>query len=246
MIYAAPHSIAMEGFNAMSFSRRILAVVVIYVVCAAPGCQPIQFEWQGPTTAFKSLDLNRDGIVTRPEWEAKFGATISRANASVWEFDRLDCERDGRLTWTEYFKGKFKGRRCDTAMIRFYLEAPVDPPDGSVEVLGGTGSVSNELLFSSYSESPGSESLEYLLELQCDQVRTASTDIECLLSNRMEEDTLTLIIFSLTVENSESRSTSSHAKTVWVPPRSSAPLVVRSRDSTVHGIEIRDFRVLRR
>jgi len=231
----------------MEISRRLLTVAFIYLLCAAPGCQPIRFEWQGPSSAFKALDLNGDGIVTRPEWEAKYGTVMSRADAGVLQFENADCERDGRLTWREYFQARFKGRTCDTAWLSFYLEDSTKPSDVAVEILGGRGSMNDESLFSMYSESPRPASPQAPPSLECAPGRWAEAQIECSLTNTLKQDTLTLIVLTVTAEVDGSRSASTHAKTVWVPPGTSTQLIIRSRSAKLStDVEIKDARVLKR
>jgi hypothetical protein len=231
----------------MEISRRLLTVAFIYLLCAAPGCQPIQFQWQGPSTAFKVLDLNGDGIVTRPEWEAKYGTLVSRANASVLQFEHADCERDGRLTWSEYFQARFKGRTCDTALLSFYLEDSMKGPDVAVEIVGGRDSMNDESLFSMYSESPRPVSAQGPLRLECSPARWTEAQIECSLSNALKQDTLTLIVLTVTLEVAGSRSASTHAKTVWVPPGTSTQLIIRSRSAKLtSNVEVKEVRVLKR
>lgn len=93
----------------MSILARVLIVAIALSGCAAPGCNPLQFEWQGPSAAFDAVDPNHDGARTREEWEMFDETSLHDAR----EFTLGDCDSDGVYTWHEYFEQRFEGQLCD-------------------------------------------------------------------------------------------------------------------------------------
>jgi len=74
---------------------------------------------QRPSLPFVELDIDRDGEISREEWEARYG-TSALINA-VLEFDRGDCDRNGRLTWTEYFRVRHRLQKCEAGPVEVRL-----------------------------------------------------------------------------------------------------------------------------
>ena len=75
--------------------------------------------WQSPTPAFMERDIDRDEEISREEWESAYGTNAS--TRAVLEFDWGDCNRNGRLTWEEYFRVRVKRNRCQTAPLELFL-----------------------------------------------------------------------------------------------------------------------------
>src|SRR5690242_15423604 len=100
------------------WTRMSIATLAL-VACMAPGCNPIRFEWQGPSDAFNLMDPNRDGRLTRAEWEQTSEMThpyetFLYGGGSVYELITADCDGDGVFTWHEYFQSRFKRTFCET------------------------------------------------------------------------------------------------------------------------------------
>jgi hypothetical protein len=93
--------------------------LIALVTCMAPGCNPIRYEWQGPSSAFNLMDANHDGRLTRAEWEQTSemthpDETFLFGGGSAYELLVSDCDSDGVYTWHEYFQKRFKGKLCET------------------------------------------------------------------------------------------------------------------------------------
>jgi hypothetical protein len=71
-------------------------------------CGQINFEWQGPSDYFRGTDANHDGELDRREWDFSTGTLFSRS----YEFRHADCDMNGRLSWHEYFRARFRSRVC--------------------------------------------------------------------------------------------------------------------------------------
>jgi hypothetical protein len=98
--------------------------LIALVACTAPGCNPIRFEWQGPSSAFNLMDPNHDGRITRAEWEQTSqmthpDETFLFGGGSAYEFLTADCDGDGVYTWHEYFQSRFKRALCETTRDDF-------------------------------------------------------------------------------------------------------------------------------
>jgi hypothetical protein len=96
---------------------RIWLAAIALTTCTAPGCNPIQFEWQGPSDAFKGMDPNHDGKLTRAEWEqtcesSQPDQTFLYPGHSAYEFITSDCDGNGVYTWREYFRRRFRSMTC--------------------------------------------------------------------------------------------------------------------------------------
>jgi len=71
--------------------------------------------WRPPSTAFLDHDVDGDLVVSREEWESRYGT--SAATPEVLAFEHGDCDRDGRLTWQE-FHGVVRWRtKCATSAL---------------------------------------------------------------------------------------------------------------------------------
>jgi hypothetical protein len=95
----------------MPILARILIVAIALSGCAAPGCDPLHFEWQGPSEAFDAVDPNHDGARTREEWEM-LNETFLYPESGAREFIAADCDSDGVYTWHEYFEQRFNSQLC--------------------------------------------------------------------------------------------------------------------------------------
>jgi hypothetical protein len=73
--------------------------------------------FRGRSDLFVYRDINRDDRITRPEWERRYGTVINDPMI-VW-FDELDCERDGVLTWKEYYHNLFLMKYCSPGPDQF-------------------------------------------------------------------------------------------------------------------------------
>ena len=76
-----------------------------------PGTPPLQ-----QTAAFRSLDVNGDGIIASTEWPWNVAA-----------FNRLDTNRDGRLTLPELLARRWTFRRSRPATKQTAATAPATP-----------------------------------------------------------------------------------------------------------------------
>ncbi len=79
------------------------------------GCDRMRFSWQGPDPVFTASDIDQDGELSREEWERMHGT--SAADTAVVDFDRADCDRNGRLRGDEYFPLRFKDAHCQIAPL---------------------------------------------------------------------------------------------------------------------------------
>lgn len=91
---------------------------VLFIMLLLAGCERTLFVWQGPSQSYLGHDIDGDSRISREEWERGYGTSASEA--AVLDFDRGDCDRNGRLTWEEYFELRGRSRRC---------------PPGALEVL---------------------------------------------------------------------------------------------------------------
>lgn len=97
-------------------------LVALFVIgsCGAPGCQPIQYEWQGPSSGFRSVDINDDGAIDQVEREWVTGSYRDLLD----DYRIYDCDRDGRITWHEHFEYRFKNRNCPGTVMAFEKAVP--------------------------------------------------------------------------------------------------------------------------
>jgi hypothetical protein len=125
-----------NGFVKSLLFRCFVAAAAIGV-CAAPGCQPIQYEWQGPSSAFNGIDYNDDGAIDQLEREWVTGAYRD----ALFQYRVYDCDRDGRITWHEHFEYRFKNRGCPGEVTNFEKAVPaavqrLSPVSMSIEKWG--------------------------------------------------------------------------------------------------------------
>ncbi len=91
----------------------VLGVLAVLMLLA--GCDRIVLRWQQPSPAFIAGDIDLDGQISREEWESVYGTNaLTRA---VLEFDWGDCDRNGRLTWEEYFHVRIRRQRCQSSSL---------------------------------------------------------------------------------------------------------------------------------
>jgi hypothetical protein len=95
---------------------------VLVLTLMLAGCGRMMFAWQGPDPVFAELDIDRDEVVSREEWERAHGT--SALDEPVLQFDRGDCNRNGRLTWEEYFALRFKEQHCQASPLQFMSAQP--------------------------------------------------------------------------------------------------------------------------
>lgn len=100
--------------DGMACWLRTACLIGLALVLA--GCGRMMFAWQGPDPVFAGFDIDRDEIVSREEWERAYGT--SALDEAVLDFDRADCNRDGRLAWEEYFSLRFKEKHCQRAPLQ--------------------------------------------------------------------------------------------------------------------------------
>jgi hypothetical protein len=85
-----------------------IALATALLVFAAWSRVPGNF----PSRFFKTMDRDRDAEVTYVEWQAQL-QTKSDWLQREWDFHSMDCNRDERLTWSEYRRVIYKGgTRC--------------------------------------------------------------------------------------------------------------------------------------
>jgi hypothetical protein len=67
-----------------------------------------------PSSFFRILDGNKDGLVTRIEWEAGHLMVGNSEGSSVLQryFEWSDCNRDGHITWQEYRSTVMQLKTC--------------------------------------------------------------------------------------------------------------------------------------
>ena len=110
------------------------------IALTAPACDPVHFEWQGPTPAFQVFDTNRDRSIDASEWAAVRGVMLSD-----WrEFRLADCDENGRVSWSEYFARKFRHQECrsHTPWFASYLTSSLHTsPSFSVTTSNGRSEV---------------------------------------------------------------------------------------------------------
>lgn len=110
----------------LSKSVKTACALACLPLLGAPGCDPYMFSWQGPTPYFKNiLDQNKDGLVSRLEWQFRTPET-NVFSGGFSQYERNDCDRDGNLSWNEYFHGFMKHKRCrngEEGGVYPYLEA---------------------------------------------------------------------------------------------------------------------------
>lgn len=94
----------------------LMSACVLALTLMLAGCGRMVFAWQGPDPVFAAFDIDRDDAVSREEWERAYGT--SALDDAVLEFDQGDCDRDGRLTWDEYFLVRFREEHCQTAPLQ--------------------------------------------------------------------------------------------------------------------------------
>lgn len=68
-----------------------------------------------PSLAFIDHDIDLDHWISREEWESRYGTSASER--FVLDFDRGDCDRDGRLDWQEYYLVDSGRARCQASTV---------------------------------------------------------------------------------------------------------------------------------
>jgi hypothetical protein len=63
-----------------------------------------------PSPAFVNHDIDQDHWISREEWESRYGTR--GGSGAVLEFDGGDCDRDGRLSWQEFYGVSVRHRPC--------------------------------------------------------------------------------------------------------------------------------------
>lgn len=127
--------------------RRGMFVATCILLCAAPGCS-FHSKWFGPSLTFRSLDLDKDSVISRTEW-GEPSCTLRGKETSeecqkdrrmrLGEFTCMDTNRDGVVTWSEYYDLLFANTtRCD------YFFAPSQGPTQSHERSSGVGGGAQE------------------------------------------------------------------------------------------------------
>lgn len=221
---------------------------VLFILLGAPGCQPRRFEWQGPTAAFKRIDHNKDGELSRPEWQATSLKT-NIFNAEFRFMEASDCNRNGRLTWPEYFRGVLERESC-------FTEDAIYPPASAMDAIETyifpwllTGReleiLASRNVFRSPTESLAIATEEYpgdihegKLPTDSDSVTVACEDdsklylnafiesrqpsiypaSDCTVTNTSQANTVTLLILKVVTVYADREETTWHAKSVFLPP----------------------------
>ena len=96
--------------------KRLMAVVIFLpLITGMRAC-----SWY-PSTFFVSLDLDRNGQLSYPEWMTYYTQTMhdhSIGRCSRKDFYLADCNSDDLLTWREYYDFRFKHKSCDSAPVK--------------------------------------------------------------------------------------------------------------------------------
>ncbi len=97
------------------YSKRKLMIAMLVLASGAQvACDDHNWMgdgFRGRSDQFVYRDVNRDDKITRTEWE-RIGGTIVGDPYLVW-FDQMDCEGDGVVTWSEYYRYNwYKRNRC--------------------------------------------------------------------------------------------------------------------------------------
>jgi hypothetical protein len=104
-----PHGTVFELRN------PITLVGILALLSLLNGCDRIVLNRQRPSPAFIVGDIDQDQEISREEWESVYGTNgLTRA---VLEFDWGDCDRNGRLTWEEYFRVRARRQRCQSSPL---------------------------------------------------------------------------------------------------------------------------------
>jgi hypothetical protein len=98
--------------------------VVTMATYALTGCE--DHNWRdglrGRSNHFVFRDVNRDDEITRAEWERYMGTLINDPNVVV--FDKMDCNNDGIVNWSEYYSYRFKRQMCVNSVHPSSSESP--------------------------------------------------------------------------------------------------------------------------
>ena len=87
--------------------KRIFLLIALPLI-AAPGSY---CKWQGPGTYFKAFDTNKDGVISREEWDHLYDE-LNGKGCCYEDFEKGDCNKDGSFTWSEYYDLRFSHKSC--------------------------------------------------------------------------------------------------------------------------------------
>lgn len=207
---------------------------------------PHRFEWQGESSYFEnSLDINKDGEVGRMEWEVlERGTSILEYGSSQRQFDRVDCNQNGRLSWSEYFRRTFISEICskigflenitsDAPLYQANMNFPVLYTEEQLEAFKVYDPISALLTVAkSYPSEIFEEEIHWVnkVELECSapiqsqSIKYSIPDFEvqsavlCDIENKFEVSIITLIVLSISYKKENEEYTTLHAKPVYILP----------------------------
>ena len=89
--------------------------LILFVICVSTLIAFLyrrEIFFSKPTAWFNTLDLDNNGLVTRPEWEYRYQETNIFAG---WfrEFENVDCDHDGVIAWSDYKRFKIDSGVCN-------------------------------------------------------------------------------------------------------------------------------------
>lgn len=220
------------------FIISAIALVVLW--------QPHRLNIGVPTPTFTNyLDLNRDGDVSRYEWQLLHRVTDLSAGDSII-FERSDCNQNGRLSWSEYFDGKIKLETCNTDSLHNIIPTTTAPhserfigiltEDEHKQIFNASSYDLTDTLRRLQTLIPNEISEEYVISspvLSCESPYRSTLPayflrdtaqrypvIECSLTNTSKEAALTLIVFRIDMSGEQTTFTSWHAKSLFIKANS--------------------------
>ena len=121
--------------------RRGIFVVTCFLFCAAPGCS-YYAKWFGPSPTFQGLDRDKNSVISPAEWgepscslrrEATSENCAEDRRARLQKFACMDVNRDGVVTWSEYYDLQFANKtRCSFAPVQVPPTESLEPVPPSI------------------------------------------------------------------------------------------------------------------
>ncbi len=226
---------------------------------------------RGRSDFFVDRDFDRDDRITRAEWERRAGTQLWSPH--VRRFDELDCDDDGILQWSEYYRGVFRSStKCRVTDSHYPVASepngPVDRPVRySATLCGPAGAYERTIhlhreedisarqteLVTVKCEEPmlGNAPLTGLVRGRCtrDGVESSSTNrgvfVPIYIENTNEKATITLIKLGLSLGQTEDSTSevSWHLKTVSVGPGSTQLIKAWINKPPITDEEVRPIEV---
>ncbi len=99
----------------------LMIATLVIVTSTQVACEDHNWSgdgFRGRSDSFVGRDINGDDKLTRSEWEHA-GGTLVNDPFLIW-FDRMDCEGDGVVTWSEYYRHNWNKRNRCARIYRAY------------------------------------------------------------------------------------------------------------------------------